>query len=60
MILKNLIPTLLCCGSSDCMITPMRAALENALDTGNVAKAARFYQDALDDHLQGYRLDLSG
>ena len=31
-------------------------ALQNALDTGNVAKAARFYQDALDDRLQGYKL----
>ncbi len=31
-------------------------ALERALDVEDVAEAARFYRDALDDNLQGYKL----
>ena len=31
-------------------------ALERALDPGEVAEAARFYRDALDDNIPGYKL----
>ncbi|HLA87421.1 MAG TPA: hypothetical protein VJL10_05340, partial [Anaerolineales bacterium] len=31
-------------------------ALEQALDPSEVAEAVRFYRDALDDNIQGYKL----